>query len=134
MRVHTGEKSFRCDQCDYSSAHGTTFTNHMMTHYNLRPFHCGTCRYSSTTKQKVQRHIITRPACRDAHIIHHKDIKVDLSRYRVKKNNVPQVGILNPSRLITTYSYTITLYTTRISRSTCRGIGSRKTTCPRSVY
>ena len=56
MRNHTGEKPFKCYQCDYSCVTSSHLRDHMRTHTGERPFKCKKCEKAFKYKNVLVRH------------------------------------------------------------------------------
>ena len=59
MRIHTGEKPYHCNQCNYSSIYSGDLTKHMHTHTGEKPFKCDQCDYSCAQKGNLILHMRT---------------------------------------------------------------------------
>ena len=58
MLVHSGEKSFACTQCDYSANQTSHLKNHMMIHSGEKPFSSKQCHYSFTRSSHFKSHML----------------------------------------------------------------------------
>ena len=43
MRMHMGEMSYKCSQCNYTCTQVTNLHRHMLTHTEVRAFNCDQC-------------------------------------------------------------------------------------------
>ena len=59
MLIHSGEKLFRCEQCNFSGRDAGYFKRHLLTHSGERPFSCNQCKYSCTDIRNLKRRIQT---------------------------------------------------------------------------
>ena len=59
MRRHTAEneKSYSCTQCDYSCSQSDHLTRHMRVHTGEKPYSCTQCDYSCSDPSNLKRHM-----------------------------------------------------------------------------
>ena len=55
--MHTGEKTFKCDQCNYTSAEAGKVKVHKRKHTGEKPPKCDQCSYCSNEASKVKLHM-----------------------------------------------------------------------------
>lgn len=54
---HTGEKPFKCELCDYSSADKCNLNRHMKKHNGEKSYRCEVCDYSSAYRSNIKQHM-----------------------------------------------------------------------------
>mmetsp|Transcript_22000 Transcript_22000/g.57441 ORF Transcript_22000/g.57441 Transcript_22000/m.57441 type:complete len:163 (-) Transcript_22000:26-514(-) len=55
--MHTGEKPFACDFCDYRASRKSNLTTHLRVHTGETPYVCHLCDYRATKKSTLSRHV-----------------------------------------------------------------------------
>ncbi|XP_066277329.1 uncharacterized protein [Branchiostoma lanceolatum] len=58
VRIHTGEKPFKCSVCDYSACQKANLDRHMLKHTGEKPFMCGECGYRTAYKCHLMPHML----------------------------------------------------------------------------
>ena len=51
MRIHTGEKLFKCDVCEYASSREIHLVKHMWIHTGKKPYKCDVCEQTCGNKK-----------------------------------------------------------------------------------
>ena len=72
LRIHSGEKSFKCNQCDsayigasalrvhsFASAYADSLRTHLRIHTKEKPFKCNVCDYASVRADSLKLHLKT---------------------------------------------------------------------------
>ena len=57
QRTDTGEKNFKCDQCEFSFRTRDNLIRHIVTHTGEKPYQCDICNNRFTTKYQLITHI-----------------------------------------------------------------------------
>ena len=55
---HTGEKSYKCNKCDYSTQRRNDLRLHMMKHTGENPYKCNKCDYSTQRHNDLRLHMM----------------------------------------------------------------------------
>ena len=59
MRTHSGEKLFRCEQCNYSCTQAGDLKRHKLKHTGENPFACKQCSYSCSRSNGLKLHMLS---------------------------------------------------------------------------
>ena len=57
--VHSSERKFACDECDFKCARKDLLQKHKLIHRDDKPFKCGHCDYSCVQKGQLTAHVRT---------------------------------------------------------------------------
>ena len=57
--MHSGEKSNKCNQCDYASSEAGDLRKHLKMHSGEKSNKCNKCNYASSQAGNLKRHLKT---------------------------------------------------------------------------
>lgn len=57
-RKHTKERPFKCPHCDYASGLSSNLTRHLRIHTGSKPFKCPYCSYSCNNHENLRKHVL----------------------------------------------------------------------------
>ena len=57
MKIHTGEKPYKCNLCDFASVQAGDLKTHMKIHSGERAYKCNQCAFTSVRKQNLKTHM-----------------------------------------------------------------------------
>ena len=59
LKTHSGEKTNKCNQCDYASFHAGHLRTHLKTHNGEKPNKCNQCNFASSRADVLREHLKT---------------------------------------------------------------------------
>ena len=59
LKTHSGEKSNKCNQCDYACSDPSALRSHLKTHTGEKSNKCNQCDYASSEAGDLRRHLKT---------------------------------------------------------------------------
>ena len=66
LNKHNGEKSQKCNQCDYASSHAGHLRTHLKTHSGEKSNKCNQCDYASSQASTLRTHLKTHRGVKNA--------------------------------------------------------------------
>ena len=57
LKTHSGEKSNKCNQCDYASSYVSVLKTHLKMHSGEKPNKCNQCDYASSQASHLRTHL-----------------------------------------------------------------------------
>ena len=57
MKTHIGEKSNKCNQCEYASSHADSLRTHLKTHSGEKLWKCSQCDFASSYSHHLRLHL-----------------------------------------------------------------------------
>ena len=57
LKIHSGEKPNKCNQCDYASSYASHLRTHLKTHSGEKTNKCSQCDYASSQLCNLRRHM-----------------------------------------------------------------------------
>lgn len=57
IHSHTGDKPYKCDQCEYKTVQRSALNQHMVWHTKDKPYKCQMCSYSTIKRNNLEIHI-----------------------------------------------------------------------------
>ena len=57
LKTHSGDKSNKCNQCDFASSRADTFRTHLKTHTRQKLNKCNQCDFASIQSSNLRAHL-----------------------------------------------------------------------------
>ena len=57
LKIHSGERSNKCSQCDFASTQAGHLTRHLKTHSGKKSYKCNQCDLASSNAHQLRTHL-----------------------------------------------------------------------------
>ncbi|XP_023210794.1 zinc finger protein 726-like [Centruroides sculpturatus] len=84
LEIHSNEKKFKCEECDYCTARGSNFRRHQNKHSRKEVYKCSFCNHSTIWKQSLDCHILLKHSKEPNFTEKLSSRFLDLEKYRCK--------------------------------------------------
>ena len=76
MKTHSGEKSNKCNQCNFASSYASGLMRHLKTHTGEKSNKCNLCDYASSQAGHLRIHLKTHSGEKPNKRKHYDDVTV----------------------------------------------------------
>ena len=59
LKTHNGERTNKCNQCDFASSYASALRRHLKNHSGEKPYKCNQCDYASSKAGNLRAHLKT---------------------------------------------------------------------------
>ncbi|KAL0169573.1 hypothetical protein M9458_034169, partial [Cirrhinus mrigala] len=85
MKTHSGEKPYKCPQCNYASAHFDNLKRHHRVHTGEKPYKCRVCDYACGNLANLKRHERIHSGAKPFHCNQSMNLKRHMLRHTGEK-------------------------------------------------
>uniref|UniRef100_A0A8D8M5H6 Protein hunchback n=2 Tax=Cacopsylla melanoneura TaxID=428564 RepID=A0A8D8M5H6_9HEMI len=79
MLVHTEERPYQCELCDYTCKQSGNLKAHMVVHTEERPYQCEICEYTCKQSSSLRKHMLVHTE--------ERPYQCELCEYTCKQSN-----------------------------------------------
>jgi len=97
LKTHSGEKSNKCNQCDYASSEAGDLRRHLKTHSGEKLNKCNQCDYASSREGNLKTHLKTHSGekLNKCNQCDYASSRADVLRTHLKAHNKEKSKICN---------------------------------------